>query len=87
MYLGTIPDYAQGDIEGVKLSGVRKGAPAAEAGIESGDIIIKLGGKAIKNIYDYTYTLGALSIGEETEIVVKRKGEDKTFKIIPSSRD
>ncbi|NCF85760.1 MAG: M28 family peptidase [Verrucomicrobiaceae bacterium] len=87
VYLGTIPDYAQGDIEGVKLSGVRKGAPAAEAGIESGDIIIKLGGKAIKNIYDYTYTLGALSIGEETEIVVKRKGEDKTFKIIPSSRD
>lgn len=87
VYLGTIPDYAQGDIEGVKLSGVRKGAPAAEAGIESGDIIIKLGGKAIKNIYDYTYTLGALSIGEETEIVVKRKGEDKTLNIIPSSRD
>lgn len=87
VYLGTIPDYAQGDIVGVKLSGVRKGAPAAEAGIEAGDIITKLGGKAIKNIYDYTYTLGALSIGEETEIVVQRKGEEKTFKILPSSRD
>ncbi|MFT4640573.1 MAG: Tol biopolymer transport system component [Verrucomicrobiales bacterium] len=87
VYLGTIPDYAQGDIEGVKLSGVRKGAPAAEAGMESGDIIIKLGGKQIKNIYDYTYTLGALSIGEKTEIVVKRSGEEKTFTIVPSSRD
>ena len=87
VYLGTIPDYAQGDIEGVKLSGVRKGAPAAEAGLESGDIIVKLGGKAIKNIYDYTYTLGALSIGEETEIVVDRKGEERAFKIVPASRD
>lgn len=87
VYLGTIPDYAQGDIEGVKLSGVRKGGPASNAGIESGDIIIKLGGKEIKNIYDYTYTLGALSIGEETEIVIQRKGEEKTLKIVPSSRD
>lgn len=87
VYLGTIPDYAQGDVEGVKLSGVRKGAPAAEAGVESGDIIIKLGGEPIKNIYDYTYILGALSIGEETEIVVKRKDEEKTLKIVPTSRD
>ena len=87
VYLGTIPDYAQGDIEGVKLSGVRPGAPAAQAGVAAGDIIVKLAGKEIKNIYDYTYVLGALSTGEETEIVVKRKGKEKTLKIVPASRD
>ncbi len=87
VYLGTIPDYAQGDIQGVKLSGVRKDAPAAKAGIESGDIIVSLGGKEIKNIYDYTFVLGALSVGEETEIVVERDGEKKTLKIVPASRD
>src|SRR5258705_206163 len=31
-YLGTIPDYAT-EVEGVKLSGVRGGGPAAKAGL------------------------------------------------------
>jgi len=43
VYLGTIPDYAQGDIKGVKLSGVSPVGPAAKAGVKSGDIIVKLG--------------------------------------------
>jgi hypothetical protein len=87
VYLGTIPDYAQGDIEGVKLSGVRAGGPAANAGVESGDIIVKLGDKEVKNIYDYTFIIGTLSVDQETEIVVKRQGELKTMKIKPASRE
>lgn len=86
-YLGTIPDYSQGDVVGVKLSGVTKGAPAAKAGVKAGDIIVSLSGKELKNIYDYTYVLGALKIGKETEIKVQRKGKIVSLKIIPSSRD
>ena len=74
-YLGTIPDYAQGDIVGVKLSGVVKGGPAEQAGLQGGDIIIKLAGKKIENIYDYTYALDALSINTPAEIVVRREVE------------
>lgn len=86
-YLGTIPDYAQGDVEGVKLSGVGKGGPAEKAGVKGGDIVVSLGGKEVKNIYDYTYILEALKIGEEVDIVVMRKGEKVELKITPSSRD
>lgn len=86
-YLGTIPDYAQGDIVGVKLSGVSPVGPAAKAGVKGGDIIVKLAGKDVKNIYDYTYLMGDLKIGEETEIVVKREGKDVTLKVTPQSRD
>ena len=86
-YLGTIPDYSQGDVVGVKLSGVTKGAPAAKAGVIAGDIIVSLSGKELKNIYDYTYVLGALKVGKETEIKVQRKGKIVSLKIIPSSRD
>ncbi|MEZ0385579.1 MAG: M28 family peptidase, partial [Verrucomicrobium sp.] len=77
VYLGTIPDYAQGDIKGVKLSGVSPVGPAAKAGVQAGDIIIKLGSKDIQNIYDYTYIMGELKIGVETTIVVQRNGETK----------
>ena len=86
-YLGTIPDYAQGDTKGVKLSGVSPIGPAAKAGVKAGDIIIKLGGKDIANIYDYTYVMGDLKIGKETTITVQREGKSVELKITPGSRD
>jgi len=85
-YLGTIPDYAADDVEGVKLSGVRADGPADKAGLQGGDIIIKFGGQAIKNIYDYTYALGAVKIGEPVEVVVLRDGKEVTFTVTPEAR-
>jgi Tol biopolymer transport system component len=87
VYLGTIPDYAQGDIKGVKLSGVSPVGPAAKAGVKAGDIITKLGGKDIQNIYDYTYVMGEIKIGVETTITVERDGKPVELKITPGSRD
>ncbi len=87
VYLGTIPDYAQEGIEGVKLSGVSAIGPAAKAGVKAGDIITKLAGKDIKNIYDYTYIMGVLKIGQETALEVMRDGKKVELKITPGSRD
>ena len=87
VYLGTVPDYSQGEIEGVKLSGVSKVGPAGKAGVQGGDIIVELAGQPIKNIYDYTYVLGALKVGEEIVIKVKRGEEVVELKITPGSRD
>lgn len=86
-YLGTIPDYAQTDVKGVMLSGVSKGGPADIAGVKSGDVIVKLAGKSIQNIYDYTYAIEALKSGQETELTVLRDGKEVLMKIIPGSRD
>jgi hypothetical protein len=71
VYFGTIPDYAE-QVNGVKISAVRKGSPAEKARVMGGDIIVKLGGKTIKNIYDYTYALQDLKPGDEVELTVKR---------------
>lgn len=86
-YLGTIPDYAQGDISGVKLSGVSKGGPAAKAGLRGGDIIVWLAGRKVENIYDYTYAIEAIKIGEPTKIMVMRGGERVELTVIPGSRE
>ena len=86
-YLGSIPDYAESDVKGVQLSGVAKGGPSDKAGIKGGDIIVKLAGKTIENIYDYTYAIEALKIGQEVIMVVKRDGKEITVKITPGSRD
>ncbi len=87
VYLGTVPDYSQEGIEGVKLSGVSAVGPAAKAGLLAGDTIVKLAGKDIKNIYDYTFVMGVLKIGEETGIEVQRGGKRELLKITPGSRD
>jgi Tol biopolymer transport system component len=85
-YLGTVPDYAQGDIKGVLLSGVAKEGPAAKAGVQGKDIIVELAGRKIENIYDYTYAIEALKVGIETEIVIERKGMPMRLKVTPLSR-
>lgn len=86
-YLGTVPDYAQADITGVLLSGVAKNGPAFKGGVKGGDIIVELAGKKIENIYDYTYAIEALKIGQEVTMVVKRGSENVSLKVIPGSRD
>lgn len=86
VYLGTIPDYAPGDVEGIKLSGVKAGGPAEKAGIQGGDIIVEIGGKSIKNIYDYTYAMDALKIGEGVPLVVVRDGKRVNLTIVPEAR-
>jgi len=84
--LGTIPDYAPAEIEGLKLSGVRAGGPADKAGLQGGDIIVELAGKTIKNIYDYTYAMDALKVGAPVPVVVVRGGEKVTLTITPEAR-
>ena len=85
-YLGTIPDYIESEIKGVPLSGVSKGAPAATAGLLQGDIIVELAGRKIENIYDYTYAIEALKIGETVKVVVVRDGNRVEADIKPTSR-
>ena len=87
VYLGTVPDYSQGEIKGVKLSGVADNGPAGKAGVKGGDVIVGLAGKNILNIYDYTDAMAGLKVGEETQIVIQRGEEKLTLKLVPGSRD
>jgi S1-C subfamily serine protease len=68
-------------------SGVSPVGPAAKAGVKGGDIIIKLGGKDILNIYDYTAIMGELKIATETTISVLREGKTLDLKLLPGARD
>ena len=86
-YLGTIPDYGEGSVPGLKISGVSKGSPAEKAGLTAGDIIVELAGRKIENIYDYTYAIDAVKIGQTTSIVVIRDNNKIELEIVPGSRE
>jgi Peptidase family M28/PDZ domain len=72
-YLGTIPDMSESP-GGVRLSGVRPGSPADQAGLKGGDILVQLGDQTIKNLYDMTDALRAHQPGETVVVVYLRDG-------------
>ncbi len=86
-YMGTIPDYAAGEIKGLKLSGVAADGPAAKGGVRGGDVIVELAGRTVEDIYDYTYAIEALKIGEEVDVVIQRGEERIQLKVTPTARE
>jgi len=84
-YLGTIPDMVPVDA-GLRLTGVREGSPAADAGIRGGDIVLEFGGREVADIYGYTYALQAHEPGDAVEIVVLRDGERLTLTAVLGDR-
>jgi len=85
VFTGTVPDYAA-DAKGLLLSGVIGGGPAEQAGLQKGDVIIEIAGQTIANIYDYTYALELLKIGEPVKVVYTRGSERRETTLTPAAR-
>ncbi|MFN0156699.1 MAG: M28 family peptidase, partial [Bacteroidota bacterium] len=83
--LGVVPDYGETS-DGMKIGGLRPNGPAEKAGLKPGDVIVKMSGKNVLNIYDYMGILGELKAGDEVEVIVKRDGAPLTFKAVMGKR-
>ncbi|HEX8456984.1 MAG TPA: M20/M25/M40 family metallo-hydrolase [Pyrinomonadaceae bacterium] len=84
VYVGTIPSYAE-STNGMKLDAVSEGSPAAKAGLLPGDVIVRVAGRDVRNVYDYTYALGEMRAGTEYEVEVMRGGERLKLKLTPAA--
>ena len=85
VFTGTIPDYST-EVKGLLLSGVIGGGPAEQAGLQKGDVIVEIAGQSITNIYDYTYALEVLKIGQPAKVVFMRNGQRKETMLTPAAR-
>ena len=85
VYTGTIPDYST-EVKGLLLGGVVGGGPAEQAGLKKGDVIVEIAGQTIANIYDYTYALDVLKIGQPAKVVYVREGAKRETTLTPSAR-
>jgi aminopeptidase YwaD len=83
--LGIMPDYSFQE-GGVRVDGVSEGRPAANAGINTGDIIIRLGDHKIAGMQSYMEALSKFKPGDKTAVVIMRNNKEMTLPIELSAK-
>jgi serine protease Do len=66
---------------GALVAQVQSGSPAAEAGLQPGDVIIAFNGREIQRSAQLPKWVGALKAGTEAEMTVVRDGDEKTLEV------
>ena len=79
--LGIMPDYTFSG-KGVRADGIIDGKIAQKAGIQAGDVIIKLGDNDFSDINSYMTVLSKFKKGDATKVTVLRGKDELTFDII-----
>lgn len=72
--LGVIPDYLF-DGKGMRIDGISEDKPAQKAGLEKGDIVVKMGDSSVTDMMSYMKVLSTFKEGDKTTVVVDRNGE------------
>jgi hypothetical protein len=72
--LGVVPDYLFTG-KGMRIDGVSEGKPAQAAGLQKGDIVVKLGDSTVTDMMSYMRALSTYEAGEQAKVVVDRDGE------------
>lgn len=84
-WFGSVPDMGETK-GGFKISDVTKGSPADVAGLKGGDLIVEFDGKAISNLYDFTYALRSKKPGDVVGLKYNRGGAVMETKATLKSR-
>ena len=78
--LGVVPDYLY-DGKGMRIDGTREETPAFNAGLQKGDVVLKLGDSTITDMMSYMRALSVFDNGDEADITVKRGEETIETKV------
>lgn len=78
--LGVMPDYVHSG-SGMRIDAVLDDKPAAKAGIEDGDVVIRIGDMEVKDIYGYMEGLSKFKVGDKTKVKVKRGDRELEFEV------
>ncbi len=77
---GSMPDFAYSG-EGVRIADLSAGSPAEKAGLQKGDVIIKIGEYKVTNLREYSDALKKFSPGDTVDLVYLRDGKENVTRI------
>lgn len=72
--LGVVPDYLFSG-KGMRIDGVSEERPAQKAGLQKGDIVVKMGEYEVIDMMSYMKCLSKFEKGQTTNVTVERDGK------------
>ncbi|MDC0956400.1 M20/M25/M40 family metallo-hydrolase [Flavobacteriaceae bacterium] len=78
--LGVVPDYLF-DGKGMRIDGVSDDKPAQKAGLQKGDVVVKLGDSTVVDMMSYMRALSVFEKGNKSKVLVLRDGKEVIFDI------
>lgn len=84
-YLGSVPDFTPVET-GVRISGVSPGSPAELAGLQAGDVIVRIGEQAVPDLQGMTDVLRSHRPGDEVVVEFLRDGRQATVRVVLGTR-
>ena len=79
------PGESDTEADGVSVAGVIAGSPAAQAGIQSGDVIRKFDGRDVKNFNALRILVAQTQLNKQVELEIERDG--KPIKVTTQIRE
>jgi serine protease Do len=89
-YLGIVPQdvtpaiakaFGEKDVSGALVGDVSADSPAQKAGLEKGDIILSVNGKAVGNSNDLRMTISMMAPDSSVQLKVLRSGGERDFTV------
>jgi serine protease Do len=68
--------------KGVYVARVDKQGPAFKAGIQEGDVILKVAGTETNNVPDLLAALDAHAVGDKVDVLISRQGKQMTISVV-----
>ena len=78
--LGVVPDYLFSGT-GMRIDGVSEGRPAQLAGLQKGDVVVRIGEVEVADMMGYMEGLSMFEEGDKTPVEVLRNGESVVVEV------
>ena len=80
-FLGVQPNIAESGANGIVLRGVRPDSPASKAGLQTGDVILKIGDVRVDGYQSLVDVVTASKAGDKLILTIKRGEEELALEV------
>ena len=74
-------------VRSVSVGGIEPAGPAATAGLQPGDVLVRVGGQNVQTSLDFERALLDHTAGEKVTLVVNREGSEKSLDLVLQTVD
>ncbi len=86
-WLGVMLRATQGDTAGVMIERVMRGGPAADAGLQDGDVIVRRNDQPIEDMRSFAQSIEDMGPGSELQLTIQRDGNQQQMKVTLGDMD